>query len=206
MLYPPDPLTERATMREAHGLQTREGITINLFLLPSWSQDEDDIAFAYRSPRRRAGASSSWRARSSTGSSSGTTSPSAGRSSREARTLVPELMDDPGIDPREHRRALDGLARLNRVSMIERPIWREIRALHTGAPMRVLDIAAGSGDLVVALARRAARRELPIRSRAPTSARRPAPGSERTPIARGSRSMPRRPTRSTPRPPIPTMS
>lgn len=47
MLYPPDPLTERATMREAMACK-REGITINLFLLPSWSQDEDDIAFAYR--------------------------------------------------------------------------------------------------------------------------------------------------------------
>ncbi len=47
MLYPPDPLTERATMREAMACK-REGITINVFLLPSWSQDEDDIAFAQR--------------------------------------------------------------------------------------------------------------------------------------------------------------
>jgi len=81
----------------------------------------------------------------------------------KSRSLVPELMDDPRIDPQEHRRALDGLARLNRVSMIERPIWREIYAAHSGEPMRVLDIAAGSGDLVVAMARRAARRALPIR-------------------------------------------
>lgn len=47
MLYPPDPLTERATMREAMAC-ARDGITINVFLLPSWSQDEDDIAFAQR--------------------------------------------------------------------------------------------------------------------------------------------------------------
>lgn len=47
LLYPPDPLTERATMREAAAC-AREGITINLFLIPSWSQDEDDIAFAHR--------------------------------------------------------------------------------------------------------------------------------------------------------------
>jgi uncharacterized protein with von Willebrand factor type A (vWA) domain len=47
MLYPPDPLTEAATIRE--GLQcARDGITINLFLVPSWSQSEDDIRFAYR--------------------------------------------------------------------------------------------------------------------------------------------------------------
>jgi uncharacterized protein with von Willebrand factor type A (vWA) domain len=47
LLYPPDPRTESATLRE--GLQChREGITINLFLLPSWSQTEDDVRFAYR--------------------------------------------------------------------------------------------------------------------------------------------------------------
>ncbi|MCA9223478.1 MAG: VWA domain-containing protein [Planctomycetales bacterium] len=47
MLYPPDPLTEAATMREGMMCQ-REGITINLFLVPSWSQSEEDIRFAYR--------------------------------------------------------------------------------------------------------------------------------------------------------------
>lgn len=47
MLYPPDPRTEEATMREAHLCQ-REGITINMFLIPSWSQSEEDIRFAYR--------------------------------------------------------------------------------------------------------------------------------------------------------------
>jgi uncharacterized protein with von Willebrand factor type A (vWA) domain len=47
MLYPADPLTEAATLRE--GMQcARDGITINLFLVPSWSQSEDDIRFAYR--------------------------------------------------------------------------------------------------------------------------------------------------------------
>jgi uncharacterized protein with von Willebrand factor type A (vWA) domain len=47
LLYPPDPLTEAATMREGFLCQ-REGITINLFLVPSWSQSEEDIRFAYR--------------------------------------------------------------------------------------------------------------------------------------------------------------
>ena len=47
MLYPPDPLTERATMREAAAC-AKDGITINIFLLPSWSQTEDDVAFAHR--------------------------------------------------------------------------------------------------------------------------------------------------------------
>lgn len=47
MLYPPHPRTEQATMRE--GMQcAREGIMINIFLIPSWSQSEEDIRFAYR--------------------------------------------------------------------------------------------------------------------------------------------------------------
>jgi uncharacterized protein with von Willebrand factor type A (vWA) domain len=47
MLYPPDPRTEEVTMREARACQ-REGITINIFLLPSWSQSREDIQFAQR--------------------------------------------------------------------------------------------------------------------------------------------------------------
>jgi uncharacterized protein with von Willebrand factor type A (vWA) domain len=47
LLYPPDPRTEEATMREARLCQ-REGITINIFLLPNWSQGSEDIAFAHR--------------------------------------------------------------------------------------------------------------------------------------------------------------
>ncbi len=47
LLYPPDLRTENATMREGQ-LCRREGITINMFLLPSWSQSEEDVRFAYR--------------------------------------------------------------------------------------------------------------------------------------------------------------
>jgi uncharacterized protein with von Willebrand factor type A (vWA) domain len=47
MMYPPNPRTESATLREGL-LCVREGITINIFLLPSWSQTEEDIRFAYR--------------------------------------------------------------------------------------------------------------------------------------------------------------
>lgn len=47
MLYPPDPRTEEMTMREGH-LCARDGITLNMFLVPSWSQSEEDIRFAYR--------------------------------------------------------------------------------------------------------------------------------------------------------------
>jgi uncharacterized protein with von Willebrand factor type A (vWA) domain len=47
MLYPPDPRTEEATLLE--GARCRQaGITINLFLIPSLSQSEEDIRFGYR--------------------------------------------------------------------------------------------------------------------------------------------------------------
>lgn len=44
-LYPPDPRTEEATLRQAAAC-AREGITINIFLLSSWNQSSEDIAFA----------------------------------------------------------------------------------------------------------------------------------------------------------------
>ncbi len=47
MLYPPDPSTEDATMREGQRC-AREGITINIFLLSSWNQTSEDVQFAYR--------------------------------------------------------------------------------------------------------------------------------------------------------------
>ena len=47
MLYPPDPRTEEATMREAL-LCAREGITINIFLISNWNQSQEDVQFAYK--------------------------------------------------------------------------------------------------------------------------------------------------------------
>lgn len=47
LLYPPHPRTEEATMREAMQC-AREGITINIFLLSTWNQSEEDIRFARR--------------------------------------------------------------------------------------------------------------------------------------------------------------
>jgi len=54
LLYPPDGRTEEATMREGHQCR-REGITINTFLLPTWSQSREDIQFAYRLSEATAG-------------------------------------------------------------------------------------------------------------------------------------------------------
>ena len=47
LLYPPDRRTEHFTLRE--GLRCRQqGITINIFLLSTWAQTEEDVQFAYR--------------------------------------------------------------------------------------------------------------------------------------------------------------
>ena len=54
MLYPPDPRTEFYTLRE--GLRCSEqDITINIFLLSSWSQTEEDVQFANRLAEQTAG-------------------------------------------------------------------------------------------------------------------------------------------------------
>jgi uncharacterized protein with von Willebrand factor type A (vWA) domain len=47
LLYPADPRTEEATMREG-ALCARDGIVINLFLLSTWNQSREDIQFAHR--------------------------------------------------------------------------------------------------------------------------------------------------------------
>jgi uncharacterized protein with von Willebrand factor type A (vWA) domain len=54
LLYPPHPRTEEATMREGLSCH-RDGITINIFLLPSWSQSREDVQFAYRLAESTAG-------------------------------------------------------------------------------------------------------------------------------------------------------
>ena len=74
------------------------------------------------------------------------------------RNLQPELMDDPSIDPDVHRAALRGLARVNTISDAATPIARAIREellSGTEVPDRlsILDVATGSGDLPVRLAR-----------------------------------------------------
>lgn len=67
-------------------------------------------------------------------------------------------MDDPGISATEHRRALRGLSRLNALACLDRAIWPLIAAKASAKPqpIRVLDVAAGAGDMIARLARRAA--------------------------------------------------
>lgn len=54
LLYPPHRKTEEATLREGR-LCRREGIHINIFLLPNWSQSSEDVRFAHRLAESTAG-------------------------------------------------------------------------------------------------------------------------------------------------------
>ncbi|MDX2132680.1 MAG: methyltransferase domain-containing protein [Planctomycetota bacterium] len=79
------------------------------------------------------------------------------------RDRRPELMDDPGIDPAEHRRALRALSRLNAVSGVAssiRPHLLELAARHR--PVRWLDVATGAGDIPVAVGAWCARRGIAL--------------------------------------------
>ena len=80
------------------------------------------------------------------------------------RSLGPELMDDAALDAGRHTRALDALRTVNLVSGTAGRVWREVLRLRpsVGRPLRVLDVACGGGDVVVALARRATRAGMPL--------------------------------------------
>jgi len=74
------------------------------------------------------------------------------------RERIPELMDDPALDPEEHRKALAGLARLNAFSGSVGVLWTPLVkiARNLGRPLRVLDVATGSGDVPRGLLKKAA--------------------------------------------------
>ncbi|MCA1791062.1 MAG: methyltransferase domain-containing protein, partial [Thioalkalivibrio sp.] len=67
------------------------------------------------------------------------------------RTLEPELMDDPALERGLHEEALAALARINRVSLTDRRILREVvRLARTSRhPLRVLDVGCGDGDVLL---------------------------------------------------------
>ena len=77
----------------------------------------------------------------------------------KSRVLVPELMDDPAIDPVEHRRALNGLRRVNQLCQTGHRLAKEILSIanknHRNS-ISVLDIGCGSGDVAVEVGRRLA--------------------------------------------------
>jgi 2-polyprenyl-3-methyl-5-hydroxy-6-metoxy-1,4-benzoquinol methylase len=85
--------------------------------------------------------------------------------SLDARDRQPELMDQPGLDRQVHRQALDGLRRVNAISRTACVLWQGLEAVDafsaTGplrvGPLRVLDVGAGGGDVVIGLAQLARR-------------------------------------------------
>lgn len=71
-------------------------------------------------------------------------------------------MDDPALDRQLHGQALDGLTRLNRASLAVWQMWQVIAPLAGTAPLRVLDVATGAGDVPVGLWRSAQRQRVRI--------------------------------------------
>lgn len=81
------------------------------------------------------------------------------------RRLQPEVMDQPGLDPVRHREALRGLERINLLSASAGILWPSLAALARRTaprPLRVLDVAAGGGDVPIQLWRRASRSKLAL--------------------------------------------
>lgn len=70
------------------------------------------------------------------------------------RDLQPEVMDQPELDPEQHRRALAGLGRINRLSGSVHILWPAIARLAATLEtrrLRVLDVASGGGDVAIGL-------------------------------------------------------
>jgi len=70
-------------------------------------------------------------------------------------------MDDPAIDPVEHRRALIGLRRVNKLCQTGKHLSNEILAIakkNNRNSISILDIGCGSGDVAINVARRLAGR------------------------------------------------
>ncbi len=79
-----------------------------------------------------------------------------------SRHLRGELMDDPALNAEEHVQALNGLRRINTVTNSYSALWKPIRDLarQTSSPLRVLELACGSGDNLLTLKKRALRENL----------------------------------------------
>lgn len=82
-----------------------------------------------------------------------------------SRRIEPEWMDQPGLDPESHARALRGLSRINSWSRSVTALWRAIAPCLMKAPdrtWRLLDLASGGGDVPIGLWKRAQRQGLTL--------------------------------------------
>lgn len=76
------------------------------------------------------------------------------------RLREPEIQDQPDLDSRLLRQALDGLQRINFVSQAYLSLWSPIRALARErgvSQLSFLDVACGAGDIAAALYQRGRR-------------------------------------------------
>lgn len=87
----------------------------------------------------------------------------------QSRNLLPELMDQPGLDEAEHHAALAGLGRVNTITRSSNMLWPAIAKIaeqrlrdRREPPLRILDIASGGGDVTCALATRAERAQVAV--------------------------------------------
>ena len=81
------------------------------------------------------------------------------------RDRQPEVMDQPGLDPAEHDRALQGLRRINAISRCVPGLFHQVERLASDNPsmqLSVLELACGGGDTAIALAALAEKRALNI--------------------------------------------
>lgn len=69
------------------------------------------------------------------------------------RQKEPEIMDQPDLEKDRHIQALQGLQRINRWSASAGILWPSLRQLarQSSAPLRILDVATGGGDIPIRL-------------------------------------------------------
>jgi 2-polyprenyl-3-methyl-5-hydroxy-6-metoxy-1,4-benzoquinol methylase len=83
------------------------------------------------------------------------------------RSMQPERLDDPGLDPAEVARCLADLSAVNTVTLARPPtlnfLRRVVRTLPAGAELSVLDVGYGHGDMLRRIARWGRRRGLRLR-------------------------------------------
>jgi SAM-dependent methyltransferase len=81
------------------------------------------------------------------------------------REIKPEVMDNPRLESTRHVAALNGLARINVLGRTAGILWRPLKKLaleRRSRRLRVLDLATGSGDVPLALWRKASRADIAL--------------------------------------------
>jgi 2-polyprenyl-3-methyl-5-hydroxy-6-metoxy-1,4-benzoquinol methylase len=81
------------------------------------------------------------------------------------RHRQPEIMDAPDLPPARFVETLKGLGLVNLVTRSSRLMWPDLKATalrHPNRPIRVLDVACGGGDVLLALWRAAQRAGLRV--------------------------------------------